>query len=80
MLKLLQAPAETRIVSDTGELQFEGLTWSHADLAKHINHQVRVHVDVAQGALFLAVQTMTGVHICNARHVNKNHPLKGAFL
>lgn len=80
MLKLLQAPADVRTVSDAGELFFEGLTWSHATLAKHTNEQVRVHVDVARGLLHLVVQQLDGTHICNARQTDKNHALKGAFL
>lgn len=80
MLKLMQAPAQVRTVSEAAELFFEGLTWSHADLAAHINRPVRVRVDVAQGLLHLVVLGLDGSHICNARHTNSNHPLKGAFL
>lgn len=80
MLKLMQAPAEVRTVGEAADLFFEGLTWSHADLAAHINRKVRVHVDVDQGLIHLVVQGLDGNHICNARHTNSNPPLKGAFL
>lgn len=80
MLKLMQAPAQVRTVSEAAELFFEGMTWAHGDLVAHINHQVRVHVDVAQGLLHLVVLHLDGTHICNARHTDTNHPLKGAFL
>lgn len=80
MLKLLQARAEVRTVNASGELFFEGLTWSHAALANHTNQEVRVHVDVSRGLLHLVVQQLDGNHICNARLTDKNHALKGAFL